>query len=61
MPTYPEIKLAMGAYEKVQERFKAFEPEAIHIATEGPDRAGGAAHLPGMEAAVHHQLSHAIP
>jgi glycosyltransferase involved in cell wall biosynthesis len=36
MPTYPEIKLAMGAYEKVQERFKAFEPEAIHIATEGP-------------------------
>ncbi len=36
MPTYPEIKLAMGAYDKVQERFKAFEPEAIHIATEGP-------------------------
>jgi glycosyltransferase involved in cell wall biosynthesis len=36
MPTYPEIKLAMGAYEKVQERFRAFEPEAIHIATEGP-------------------------
>ena len=36
MPTYPEIKLAVGAYEKVQQRFKAFEPEAIHIATEGP-------------------------
>ena len=36
LPTYPEIKLAMGAYEKVQQRFKAFEPEAIHIATEGP-------------------------
>jgi glycosyltransferase involved in cell wall biosynthesis len=36
MPTYPEIKLAVGAYERVQERFKAFEPEAIHIATEGP-------------------------
>ena len=36
LPTYPEIKLAIGAYEKVQERFKAFEPEAIHIATEGP-------------------------
>ncbi|HWF01282.1 MAG TPA: glycosyltransferase family 1 protein [Caulobacteraceae bacterium] len=36
LPTYPEIKLAMGAYERVQERFKAFEPEAIHIATEGP-------------------------
>jgi glycosyltransferase involved in cell wall biosynthesis len=36
LPTYPEIKLAVGAYEKVQERFKSFEPEAIHIATEGP-------------------------
>lgn len=36
LPTYPEIKVAVGAYEPVQERFKAFEPEAIHIATEGP-------------------------
>jgi glycosyltransferase involved in cell wall biosynthesis len=36
LPSYPEIRLAIGAYEKVQERFKAFEPEAIHIATEGP-------------------------
>ena len=36
LPTYPEIRLAVGAYEKVQESFKAFEPEAIHIATEGP-------------------------
>jgi len=36
LPTYPEIKLAVGAYEKVQQRFKTFEPEAIHIATEGP-------------------------
>ncbi|OYW94311.1 MAG: hypothetical protein B7Z13_04950, partial [Caulobacterales bacterium 32-67-6] len=36
LPTYPEIKVAIGAYEPVQERFKAFEPEAIHIATEGP-------------------------
>jgi glycosyltransferase involved in cell wall biosynthesis len=36
LPTYPEIKLALGAYEPVQARFKAFEPEAIHIATEGP-------------------------
>jgi 1,2-diacylglycerol 3-alpha-glucosyltransferase/glucuronosyltransferase len=36
LPTYPEIKLAVGAHEKVQEKFKSFEPEAIHIATEGP-------------------------
>jgi glycosyltransferase involved in cell wall biosynthesis len=36
MPTYPEIRLALGAYDPIKERFKAFEPEAIHIATEGP-------------------------
>jgi glycosyltransferase involved in cell wall biosynthesis len=36
LPTYPEIRLAMGAYEPMLDRFKAFEPEAIHIATEGP-------------------------
>jgi glycosyltransferase involved in cell wall biosynthesis len=36
LPTYPEIKLAMGVYERAQERFKLFEPEAIHVATEGP-------------------------
>jgi glycosyltransferase involved in cell wall biosynthesis len=36
LPTYPEIKVALGVYEPVQDRFKAFEPEAIHIATEGP-------------------------
>ncbi len=36
LPTYSEIRLALNAYEPLQERFKAFEPEAIHIATEGP-------------------------
>ena len=36
LPTYAEIKVAVGTYEPVQERFKAFEPEAIHIVTEGP-------------------------
>ena len=61
LPTYPEIKLAMGAQEKVRQRFKAFEPEAIHIATEGPLGPRRAADLPGVEAAVHHQLPHAVP
>src|SRR5258708_26876411 len=36
LPTYAEIKVAIGVYEPVQDRFKAFEPEAIHLATEGP-------------------------
>ncbi|MEO1015533.1 MAG: glycosyltransferase family 1 protein [Pseudomonadota bacterium] len=35
MPTYPEIRLAIGAKRKVEERFNDFEPEAVHIATEG--------------------------
>ncbi|NEX92486.1 glycosyltransferase family 1 protein [Caulobacter sp. 17J65-9] len=35
-PTYPEIRLALGAYEEIRERFKTFEPDGIHIATEGP-------------------------
>jgi hypothetical protein len=35
-PTYPEIRLALGAEEEIRERLRAFEPEAVHIATEGP-------------------------
>jgi glycosyltransferase involved in cell wall biosynthesis len=35
LPTYPEIKLALNARKEVERRFRAFEPEAIHIATEG--------------------------
>jgi len=36
MPTYPEIRLAFGARKDIERRFKEFEPEAIHISTEGP-------------------------
>ncbi len=36
LPTYSEIKLSLGCYVPIQERLKSFEPEAIHIATEGP-------------------------
>ncbi|MCF6329728.1 MAG: glycosyltransferase family 1 protein, partial [Henriciella sp.] len=35
LPTYPEIKLAVFAKGKVEERFDAFEPDAVHIVTEG--------------------------
>lgn len=34
--TYPEIQLALWAKDDVEERFKAFAPDAMHIATEGP-------------------------
>jgi glycosyltransferase involved in cell wall biosynthesis len=33
--TYSEIKLAIGARDDVEERFLAFAPDAVHIATEG--------------------------
>ncbi|MGE0740403.1 MAG: glycosyltransferase family 4 protein [Hyphomonadaceae bacterium] len=33
--TYSEIKLALGAREDVDDRFLAFAPDAVHIATEG--------------------------
>lgn len=36
LPSYPEIKLALFPRKEVERRFRAFEPEAIHIATEGP-------------------------
>ncbi|KCZ55701.1 GDP-mannose-dependent alpha-mannosyltransferase [Hyphomonas beringensis] len=35
LPTYPEIKLALFARHRIEERFHEFEPDAIHIATEG--------------------------
>ena len=35
LPTYPEIKLALGAKKEIERRIRAFEPDAIHIATEG--------------------------
>ena len=36
LPTYSEIKLAFGADKIIEERFLEFEPDAVHIATEGP-------------------------
>ena len=36
MPTYPEIPLALFPGPKVSRRIREFEPDAIHIATEGP-------------------------
>lgn len=35
MPTYSEIKLALFSKRKIRKRFEAFEPDAIHIVTEG--------------------------
>jgi glycosyltransferase involved in cell wall biosynthesis len=35
-PTYPEIRLSLFPYKKVQSSILSFAPQALHIATEGP-------------------------
>jgi glycosyltransferase involved in cell wall biosynthesis len=35
-PTYPEIRLAVGQRRKLAQLIEAFDPDAIHISTEGP-------------------------
>jgi glycosyltransferase involved in cell wall biosynthesis len=36
LPTYSEIRLALFARRKIEDRFHEFEPDAVHIVTEGP-------------------------
>jgi len=36
LPTYPDIRLALGPRRKVRRMLAAFRPDAVHIATEGP-------------------------
>ncbi|MDR5732345.1 glycosyltransferase family 1 protein [Caballeronia sp. LZ025] len=35
-PTYPEIRLSLMPRRRVAERIDTFDPDALHIATEGP-------------------------
>ncbi len=35
-PTYPEIRLALPGYQYLIERVACIDPDAVHIATEGP-------------------------
>ena len=35
-PTYPDIRLSWRPYARVAATLKAFAPDTIHIATEGP-------------------------
>jgi glycosyltransferase involved in cell wall biosynthesis len=35
-PSYPEIRIAIAPGRGVVQRFEAFRPQAVHIATEGP-------------------------
>lgn len=44
MPTYPEIPLAVMPGRGVARRIEAFDPDALHIATEGPIGLAARAH-----------------
>ncbi len=35
-PTYPEIRLSLPGYSYIGQRMREIEPDAVHIATEGP-------------------------
>lgn len=35
-PTYPDIRLAVDAHRKLPRLIEAYQPDAIHISTEGP-------------------------
>jgi hypothetical protein len=35
-PTYPEVRLSLFPYKKIERDILAFAPQALHIATEGP-------------------------
>lgn len=35
-PTYPEIRLSLRPFALIRNAYKSFQPDAIHIATEGP-------------------------
>jgi glycosyltransferase involved in cell wall biosynthesis len=36
LPTYPDIPLSLLPYRKIRRLLEAFQPDAIHISTEGP-------------------------
>jgi glycosyltransferase involved in cell wall biosynthesis len=44
MPTYPEIPLALMPAREVARRFRMVQPDAVHIATEGPLGAAARSH-----------------
>ncbi len=35
-PTYPEIRLSWNPYRRVLARIRRFDPDVVHVATEGP-------------------------
>ena len=59
-PTYPEIRLSLFPYKKIEKDIRAFAPQALHIATEGPLGLERAALLPEVGCPLHDLVSHAV-
>ena len=59
-PTYPDIRLSLLPGAKVARRIAEFDPDALHIATEGPLGIAARRYRLAQWAAVHDRLSHAL-
>ena len=59
LPSYPEIRVACDPWKAIA-RLRAFAPDAVHIATEGPLGSVDPRLAGPPRAALHHQLPHAV-
>ena len=60
MPTYPEIRLALAGGARVRRMLDDFDPERIHIATEGPLGLAARALVSTTGSRLHHVLPYAL-
>ena len=59
-PGYVGIDLAVRPYRLLAQKLDTLQPDAIHLATEGPLGWGGPSLLPQAWPGFHHGLSHAL-
>ena len=60
-PTYPDIRLSLLPGAEVTRRLAEFDPDAIHIATEGPLGLAARRFALRAGAAFHDRVPHALP
>jgi hypothetical protein len=60
MPSYPEIRLAFARKSRLRAILRDFNPDHVHIATEGP-RLGHARRLPEGGSPLLHLLPYTVP
>ncbi len=60
-PTYPEIRLSLLPQAKVNRTIREFDPDVLHIATEGPLGMAARRFALRHDFPFTHRLSHALP